>query len=385
MKSRTKKRKILYISGSRADFGLMKQTLRNIKDHPKLTLEIAATGMHLMDEFGRTVSEIRNDGFKVREIKATYDNNNKGSMTDFIGTFMLKISKTIASSKPDIILLLGDRAEMLGAAIAGAYLAIPVAHIHGGDISSTADDTVRHAITKLSHIHFPATKRSAERITGMGERKNRIFITGAPGLDDIFSGSYTSPIDISRKYNLDLSKPVLVVIQHPVTNEIEMSARQMSETMESIKELGQQSIVIYPNADAGSRPMIKVIEKYRKYQNIRIFRNIPRQDYIGLMKVASALIGNSSSGIIESASFRLPAINIGSRQNGRERYQNVTDVLHNKKQITASIRKALFDKTFLQKIKRCRNPYGNGKAGIKIADVLSRIEMDKDFLQKSSL
>lgn len=376
------KRKILYITGSRADYGLMRQCLFAIKSHSALKLEIVVTGMHLMDQFGRTMNEIKKDKFKIHVIQAKYEKDDKESMASFVGEFVSKLSEKMKYIKPDIILILGDRAEMLGAAIVGTYFSIPVAHIHGGDVSSTVDDTVRHAITKLSHIHFPATRKSAERIIKMCEEKNRVFITGAPGLDDILTTKYVSPNVISRKYGLDLSKPYLIVVQHPVTSEIKMAASQMRQTMEAIKELGYQSIVIYPNADAGGREMIKVIKKYKKHSFIKIFKNINHQDYIGLLQVSGAIIGNSSGGIIETASFHLPAINIGIRQRGRERAENVIDVDYNKRQIKTAIKKALFYKNFKKKAARCKNPYGNGYAGKKIANVLSKIKIDKNLLQK---
>lgn len=372
-------RKILYVSGTRADFGLMKKALFEIEKHPKLKLEIAATGMHLMDEFGKTVNEVRKCGFKVHEIGATYKKDDKKSMAHFAGEFIMKFSKIVATINPDIILVLGDRAEMLGAAIAGVYLSIPVAHIHGGEISATVDNTTRHAITKLSEIHFPATKKSAQRILEMAEMKNRIFVVGAPGLDDILEKDFTPPEIVMQKYGLDLSKPVLIAIQHPVTEEVSIAAKQMRETMEAVKNLSFQSIIVYPNADAGGRSMIKVIERYRKYTDLRIYSNIARQDYIGLMNIANVLIGNSSGGIIEAASFHLPAVNIGTRQQGRERAVNVIDAPYDRNEITAAVKKAVFDKDFRKKVKRCINPYGKGKAGSKIAKILSSIEIREIF------
>lgn len=375
-------RKILYISGTRADYGLIRETLFAIKKHPKLEVELAVTGMHLMPEFGRTIDEIKKDNFKVHKIEAVYKRDNKESMANFIGEFVSKLAKAIQRIKPDIILVQGDRAEMLAGATVGAYLTIPVAHSHGGDITSTVDEFARHAITKLSHIHFPATKKSAERIIKMGEDKWRVFIVGAPGLDSVLSGKLFSKKDITKKYKLNLSEPVLLVLQHPITTEIKEASHQMQQTMEAIKELKNQTIVIYPNADAGGRKMIKVIEKYRKYPFIQIYKNVFHKDYLSLMKVISVMVGNSSSGIIETPSFDLPAVNIGQRQQGRERVKNIIDINYNKEQIKKAIEKALYDKKFREKAKRCRNPYGDGKTGPRIARILSKIKIDKKLLQK---
>ena len=376
------KRKILYITGTRADYGLMRSVLKEIKKHPELELEIVATGMHLMEEFGMTINEIKKDGFKIHEIDAVYENDNKESMVNFIGKFIQLLTKKAREIKPDIILLLGDRGEMLAGAIVGAYLTIPVAHLHGGEITSTVDEFSRHAITKLAHIHFPATENSAERIIKMGEDPSNVFVVGAPGLDSILNENLIEPTKLSEKYNLDLSKPILLLVQHPVTTEVEDAPTQIRETLEAISELRYQTILIYPNADAGGRKMIEVIKGYEKYPFIKSFKSIPHKEYLSLMRIASVLAGNSSSGIIEAPSFGLPVVNIGSRQEGRQRAENVIDVDYDKVQIKAAIKKALYDEDFKRKAGNCKNPYGDGKASIRIADILSKIKMDKRLLQK---
>lgn len=376
------KRKILYITGTRADYGLMKSVLREIENHPKLELEVIATGMHLMPEFGMTINEIKKDGFKVHEIAATYEQDNKQSMANFVGKFIQLLTDKVKKIKPDIIMVLGDRGEMLAGVIVGTYLTIPVAHIHGGDISSTVDEIVRHAITKLAHIHFPATEKSAERIIKMGEDPSNVFVVGAPGLDIILNENLIEPTKLSEKYNLDLSEPILLVIQHPVTTEVEDAPTQIRETLEAISELRYQTILIYPNADAGGRNMIEVIKEYEKHPFIKIFKNIPYKEYLSLMNIASVMVGNSSSGIIEAPSFGLPVVNIGTRQEGRQRAENVIDVDYDKEQIKAAIKKALYDEDFKEKVKNCKSPYGDGKAGVRIADILSKIKIDKKLLQK---
>jgi UDP-hydrolysing UDP-N-acetyl-D-glucosamine 2-epimerase len=382
MGSNRMKRKILYITGTRADYGLMRSTLRDIEEHPKLELEIVATGMHLMKEFGRTINEIKKDGFTIHEIDATYDDDNKESMANFVGKFIQLLTRKVKEIKPDIILLLGDRGEMLAGAIVGAYLTIPVAHLHGGEVTSTVDELGRHAITKLAHIHFSATENSAERIIKMGEDQSNVFVVGAPGLDSILNENLIEPTELSKKYNLELSKPILLVVQHPVTTAVNDAPDQIRETLEAISELNHQTILIYPNADAGGRRMIEVITKYEKYPFIKTFKSIPHKEYLSLMRIASAMVGNSSSGIIEAPSFGMPVVNIGSRQEGRERAENVIDVDYDKEQIKTAIKKSLYDENFKEKVKKCKSPYGNGKAGIRIADVLNKIKIDKKLLQK---
>jgi len=375
-------RKILYISGTRADYGLMRQTLFCIKKHPGLELEIVATGMHLMPKFGKTINEIRKDNFKVYKIEQIYKSDDRSSMANFFGGFILKLTKIVERIKPEIILVLGDRAEMLGAAIVGIYLAIPVAHIHGGDVTSTVDEIARHAITKLSHIHLAATKKARERVIKMGEDPKRVHVIGAPGLDSILAEKLFSKEEVAKKYDLNLLEPILLVVQHAVTTEIKDAPKQIRETMEAVRELKYQTIIVYPNADPGGRKMIRIIKKYRKYPFIQIYKNIPHKDYLSLMKIAGVMVGNSSSGIIEAPAFHLPVVNIGTRQEGRERVESVLDIDYNKEKIKNAIKKALFDRKFREKVRRCKNPYGNGKSGVKIANILSKIKLDKNLLQK---
>jgi len=378
-------RKILYISGTRAEYGLMKYTLFKIQHHPKLKLEIIATGMHLMKEFGYTVKEIEKNGFKIHRIGATYQRDDKASVCDFISKFISGLVKKVREIHPDIILALGDRPEVLCSAIVGTYLTIPVAHVHGGDISGHVDNLVRHAITKLAHIHFVATKKSAERLIKMGEEPWRVFVVGAPGLDVIQNEKLIESEEIAKKYNLDTSKPILLVLQHPVLYEIKSCTQHMRNIMEVIKELKYQTIVICPNADPGGRKMIKVIEKYRKYSFIKIYKHIPHKEFLSLMRIVSVMIGNSSSGIIEAPSFHIPVVNIGTRQMGRERTGNTIDVGYGKTEIKAAIKKALFDKKFRNKVKRCKNSYGDGKASEKIINILSKIKIDRELLEKRLL
>ena len=379
------KRKIFYITGTRADYGLMKSVLKEIEKHPKLELDIVVTGMHLMPEFGMTVKEIKRDGFEIHEIDATYENDSKESMANFIGKFTQLLTKKVKDINPDIILLLGDRGEMVAGAIVGAYLTIPVAHLHGGEVTSTIDGLARHAITKLAHIHLPATELSAKRIILMGEESWRVHVIGAPGLDLILNEKLLSKEEICNNLSVVPKKPIFLVIQHPVTMEIEQTEKQMRETMEAITHLKQQTVVVYPNADAGGRRMIKVINEYVEYPFIKIFKSIPHKEYLSLMKIANVMVGNSSSGIIEAPSFRLPVVNIGTRQEGRERSDNVIDVNYSKKEIISAINKAMYDTMFIKKVKECENPYGDGKSGKRVANVLDKIKMDNRLLQKRQI
>ncbi|MCU0629364.1 MAG: UDP-N-acetylglucosamine 2-epimerase, partial [Methanoregulaceae archaeon] len=301
------KKKILYISGTRADYGLMRSVLKGISACPDLDLAIVATGMHLMPEFGKSISEIQSDGFgTIHTIPVIYPDDSRASMSAFVGELVVALTKVIQKNRPDAILLLGDRGEMLAGAIAGTYMGVAVIHIHGGEITSTVDEPVRHAITKLAHIHLAATKKSARRIIRMGEDPGTVHVVGAPGLDAIVTGEFTGADELYKKYHIRPGSPLVLVIQHPVSAEIDDAGRQIRETLDAVASLGYQTLVLYPNADAGGRQIILQIKKYGHRENIRAFMNLPHQDYLGLLRIASVLVGNSSSGIIEAPSFHLP-------------------------------------------------------------------------------
>lgn len=376
------KRKILYVTGSRADYGLLRSALSHINNHPAMELHIAATGMHLMPEFGYTLEEIKKDGYTCHIVNAIQDQDSKESMAFFVGLFIQKFVDLVKGIRPDFILVLGDRGEMLGGAIVGAYLGVPVVHIHGGDVTSTVDEFVRHAITKLSHIHLPATEESALRIIKMGEDPRHVFVVGAPGLDQILQVQPESIKDITDRYIIDPSIPLILVLQHPVPLEPGDPAVQMNETLYAVCNFHHQIFVIYPNADAGGRAMIDVIKNYESNKNIRTFQNIDHGDFLHLLKMSSVIVGNSSSGIIEAPSFGIPAVNIGSRQKGRQKGENVIDTGYNTGEIVAAINIALYDEVFKRKVKTAINPYGNGNSSKKIVEILEKIVITPDLLQK---
>jgi UDP-hydrolysing UDP-N-acetyl-D-glucosamine 2-epimerase len=379
------KRKICVVTGTRAEYGILKSTMAAIKNAKNLELQILATGMHLSQNFGNTIKEIKKDGFNnIAKVAMTPTEDSRYAMAESIGRGIIGISSIFKRIRPDIVLVTGDRVEALAAAIAASCMGIVVAHIHGGDNASSGfDEYARHAITKLSNIHFPATKKSAERIIKMGENKQMVFIVGAPALDNMSKSRLVAIQKISKKYQLSLNEPIILVVQHPVTTEAKDSARQIQESLDALKELNQQTIIIYPNADAGGRAIIKVIEKYKKFSFIKIYKSISHEDYLSLMNIASVIVGNSSSGIIEAPSFCLPVVNIGLRQGGRERAKNIIDVNYKKEEIKMAIQKALYNKAFIKKVKRCKSPYDvDGKSGIKIAKILGGIKIDKKLIQK---
>jgi UDP-hydrolysing UDP-N-acetyl-D-glucosamine 2-epimerase len=347
-----------------------------------MELHIAVTGMHLMPEFGYTLDEIKKDGFPCHIINTIQPKDTKDSMASFIGLFIQELVTKVQDLKPDFILILGDRGEMLGGAIVGAYLGIPVIHIHGGEVTATVDEFARHAITKLSHIHLAATEESAQRIIKMGENPRHVFVVGAPGLDQIQQVVAASDKEIIDRYHIDTATPVIIVLQHPVPLEPGDPAVKMNETMKAVMDLDCQVFVIYPNADAGGRAMIETIKNYESCKNIRTFQSIDHLDFLHLLKISSVIVGNSSSGIIEALSFGVPAVNIGSRQKGRQKGDNVIDTGYNSHEIANTINHALNDIEFKNKVKTAKNPYGEGNSSEKIVGILDKIVITPDLLQK---
>jgi UDP-hydrolysing UDP-N-acetyl-D-glucosamine 2-epimerase len=372
-----KKRKIVYITGTRAEYGLMQSTLKAINSHPSLELELIVTGTHLSGVFGYTIKDILKDDFKIHTIQIPEVTDGL-SMAHSFGEAVIIFSKLLKKINPDILLLEGDRYEALAGAIAGAFLNIVVAHVSGGDVSGSIDDSIRHSITKFAHIHFPGTPKSAERIIKMGENSKYVFMVGTPGIEKHIKPDKNR---IAKKFGLDPKKPVFLVIQHAVKSEEDKAGWQIKQTLEAVSAFNEQIVIIYSNNDPGSQDMIKEIEKYRKNRNVRIHKNIPRADFHDLMSISAIMIGNSSCGLTESPMFGLPVINIGIRQKGRERGGNVIDCSQDINDIKKAIKKALSG-AFKEKIKRMKNPYKSDKTAEKISDILAKIKLDKKLLDK---
>ncbi|GAB6168240.1 UDP-N-acetylglucosamine 2-epimerase [Clostridium carnis] len=376
-------RKICVITGTRANYGRLKTVMNEIIKHPKLELKLIVTGMHLVPEFGYTVQEIENDGYTIdARVDMHLSNDTGAGMCKTLGLGLIGMTQAIENINPDVILILGDRDEDLAGAIIGAHMNIPVAHIHGGEVTGTIDESIRHAITKFSHIHFAATEESKERILKLGEISENVFNVGSPGLDSILNREYNTKEEIFKKFKLDTSKKLIIVAQHPVTTQRDESEEQMVKTMEAIKEIEEQTILIYPNADAGGREMISVINRYENLNFLTTYKNINFEDYLNLLKYADLMIGNSSSGIMEAPSYNLPVINIGTRQDGRQQSTNIINVTYDKNKIKSAIEIALYNKEFIEMVNSCENPYGDGKTGERIAKILSEFDINNKLTQK---
>jgi UDP-N-acetylglucosamine 2-epimerase (non-hydrolysing)/GDP/UDP-N,N'-diacetylbacillosamine 2-epimerase (hydrolysing) len=275
---------------------------------------------------------------------------------------------------------LTDPGHTLAGAIAAAHMNIPVAHIHGGDVSGTIDELIRHATTKFSHIHFPASRLSAERIARMGEELWRIFMFGAPGADEIKNAELLDEETLYRKYRLGPGERFILVMQHPVTTEGDVR-HEISATIAAIQELEMRTLIIYPNVDAGGRIIIDAYQTLAAARYVDMYKNVPRQDYLSLLKHAVCMVGNSSSGIIEAPYFKLPVVNLGSRQRNRERAGNVIDVDPDRQAIVRAV-KEVTSEAFGKTLNRVKNPYGKGDVGKQIAQVLAEIEIDDRLINK---
>jgi GDP/UDP-N,N'-diacetylbacillosamine 2-epimerase (hydrolysing) len=374
-------RVIACITGSRGEWGYIRPVLRLIDNDPALDYRIIATNMHLLSAFGMSVREIENDGFHVDErIYMTFDGYTAATMTKSLACLMLELPTVLQRMKPDMILLAGDRGEQLIGAVAGLHMGIPVAHIQAGELSGNVDGVVRHAITKLAHIHFAANEEFGERVRRMGEQEFRIHVTGAPLVDELIKGQITAPEELRKRYRLGDTDRFILTVQHPVTEEEADAGDQVEATIGALLDLGWPAIFVYPNADAGSELIRRKLAQLKK-PNIRLFRNLPRQDYLGLMCMSEAMLGNSSSGIMEAPSFGKPAVNIGRRQNRRPQACNVINVDYYKKDIIDGLKIATSPE-FAAKAKTAKNPYGDGRASENIVHVLKNVAINNSLLRK---
>jgi len=370
------KRSVLAITGSRAEYGLMRPVFRSILEHPLLNLELVVTGMHLLPEFAASLAEIRNDHFcRLHEVNMIQDEDSGLAMAQALGRALVGLPPVVARIQPDILLLQGDRGEMLAGALAAVHMNIPIVHMSGGDFSGTIDDSIRNAISKFAHLHLTTCAASSARLLAMGEKRERIIEVGEPGLDVIREMIAIDPKLLASELEIDLNRPVILATQHPVTTEADQAGWQMQQTLEALSEVGQQVVFTYPNVDAGGREMIRVLETYRGRDFLRIVPHLGSGKFLSLMRIATVMVGNSSSGILEAASFKLPVVNIGTRQHGRLRAINVIDVGYAKQEILLGLQRVLNDEQFRTSLKKCDNPYGDGHTGPRTADILARMHL----------
>lgn len=390
------KRVIAIFTGNRAEYGLQYPILRAVDHHPSLDYRLLVSGAHLDANFGRTLDEIRNDGFRIdTEVTIEMDAESLFGTAQAIGSGIIEISKSLQRMKPDMMVVYADRFEGLAAVIAATQMNIPTAHVEGGDLTEggALDDSVRHAMTKLAHLHFTTNEQASNRILAMGEESWRVHTVGFPAIDLISEGRFAAPDEIGEKLGLDFSRPIVLFTQHSVTTEFDQAPAQLTPSLVAIEELarqGVQVILTYPNNDAGGRQIIEQLEAFKSQSlpNTQVHRSLGRHLYHGVLALARkpemqiACVGNSSSGLKETPAFNCPTVNIGSRQSGRLRGENVLDAGYDKFQIVEAVRRCLFDESFRQTCRVAANPYWLGDAGPKIAEVLATVPLDQALLRK---
>jgi UDP-hydrolysing UDP-N-acetyl-D-glucosamine 2-epimerase len=389
----TRNRRIAVFTGNRAEYGLQYPILKAIDADPRLDYFLLAGGAHLDSAFGRTMAEIEADGFSVyREVEMHMQRDSLFATAQAIGTGILSLSKILDGLRPDFLVVYADRYEAFAAMITGTQMSIPTAHIEGGDYTEggALDDSVRHAMTKLAHLHFATNEQAADRIRRLGEEPWRVFNVGQPSLDVIASGLFAQPDEVRADLGLDMSRPIVLFCQHSVTTEVEAASEQIRPSLDALRKLadvGYQIVITFPNNDAGGRRIIEEINSIRGIEGVQIHESLGRYRFHGLLSVIGrhgrgAFVGNSSAGIKETPVFGCPVVNIGSRQQGRLRGSNVIDVPYEAQAIRDAIVRCAEDETFREHCRTAENPYGAGDAGPRIAEVLATVPIDSRLLQK---
>ena len=377
-------RTIAVVTVARSDYGIYLPLLRKIEADPDLRLRLIVGGMHLSPDFGLTVKMIEQDGFATSDrVDLLVPSDLPQAIAESMGRGTIGFAEAYARSRPDILVVLGDRFEMHSAALAALPFKIPVAHIHGGEITEGAiDDALRHSITKLSHLHFVTTDEYARRVVQMGEEPWRVTVSGAPSLDSLRELKLLSVPELEAKYGVRIDQPLLLVTFHPTTLEYEQSESQVEELLAALQASEMPVLFTLSNADTGGRLITRKIKDYvRENPAAQMVDNLGTQGYFSFMAIAAAMVGNSSSGIIEASSFKLPVVNVGTRQKGRVRAANVIEAGYERDEVLAGIKHACRAE-FRAGLFSIKNPYGDGRAADRILPRLKEVSLDQRLLVK---
>jgi UDP-hydrolysing UDP-N-acetyl-D-glucosamine 2-epimerase len=377
------RRKIAVVTSSRADYSHLYWPLHDLARREDVELKLVVLGAHLSPQFGETVKEIEKDGFPIAaRLECLLSSDTDVGMAKTLGVAVLALADLLGQMRPDLLLLIADRYEMLAPAAVALTLRIPIAHIEGGEISEGAiDDAVRNALTKMSHIHFTSTEGARARVIAMGEEPWRVHRAGAPSLDHLRRSQLLDIHELQKRLELDLQRPTAVVAYHPVTLARD-TTQEADGLFAALKDVKAQILFCYPNADAGSHALLERTRTFLTTRSdARVFVNLDAVTYWSLLRHVSLLIGNSSSGIMEAASFALPVVNVGFRQKGRERARNVLDAEPEASAILARIAKAM-SREFRASLEGMTNPYGDGHSAEKIVQVLTTTPLAEELLIK---
>lgn len=373
-------RRAIYLSGTRADFGLMQSTLQRIASTPGMQLQVIATGTHLSEAHGRTVDEIRASGLSLcAELPLDVLTRSGASMAMAIADCLTGVTTVLARERPDLLLVLGDRGEMLAGAIAALHLAIPCVHLHGGERSGTVDEPVRHAISKLSSYHLVATQGSRERLLAMGEEPWRIHVTGAPGLDGLAEAAAMPRDQCLAALQLPRDVRFVIALFHPVVQQAAQAGEQTAALLAALQQLDLPVVWLAPNADAGSLQVLEALQRGSLPAGSRSFTHLPRSVFASALRHCELLVGNSSAGIIEAASFGTPVVNLGDRQKLRERNANVIDAAADVGAISRALQQVLRRGRVA-----CDNLWGDGHSAQRIADLLATLPLGRQLMEKTT-
>ena len=373
--------KVFVLIERRADYSRYRPILARMKADPFFQIYLVVTGICLIDLHGKDINYIENDGFVINAKIPMFQEGNPDTGAEMVRAMarvLEGVTQELENAKPDLVLSGFDIGGNFAVTIAAAHMNIPVAHIQGGEVTGSIDESIRHAMSKFSHIHFPATQDAKIRLIRLGENPKDIYVTGCPSIDILVNTPYLPKEELEKEFDVDFSKPLLLMIQHPVTTEAKSSLDQIKETINAIKNKGVQAIVLLPNNDAGHAQIIDEIKK----SGLKWLPSLSTIKFVNLYRNAWALIGNSSSGIHETPSLKIPAINIGNRQMGRERAANVIDVANDQVLIEKAIEKALFDEDFRSFVRGIENPYGIGNSAETIVNLLKTIDLNQVSIQK---
>lgn len=375
-------KKILVVTGTRADYGIYYPVMQAIEAEPSLDLHLLVTGMHLSPQHGLSIEQIQKDGFKISaQVPCLLHGATHANMSRGVGLAVIGMTQAMEEIDPDSVIVLGDRGEMLAAAIVASYMNIPLFHLHGGEVSGTIDESVRHAISKLAHVHLVATEGSKERLIKLGENEWRIHVVGAPRLETIKKTVLPKWESVAVQYGLPLLNEYILFVYHPVTTE-EHDLLALRGMLDSLLASGKEIICIMPNSDAGADSILEVYETYSNVEKLHRVTNFDQLHYLAALKNCSVLVGNSSSGIIEAASFHIPVINIGTRQHGRERSANLVDVPVNAEVLTTALDQ-VFSDSFQQQLKTVQNVYSQPETSTVIVNILKNTSCSRELIQKT--
>lgn len=376
--------KIAVITGTRAEYGILKNIIRKIDEDEQLELQLIVTGTHLSEEYGYTAREIEEDGFAITEkIQMIMQSNTGASIVKSMGLLMINLSQTMDRIKPDILVILGDRYEILAAAATAMEMNIPIAHLCGGEVTEGAiDEQIRHSITKMAHLHFTASEQYAQNVIKMGEERWRVYNVGHPSIENIKIMEFMTKREISIDIGVDIDHETLLVTFHPTTLELKDLDWQIDNLTKALKELNLKTVITYPNADEGGKLIIGKLQKLKSESNkVYLFDNLGVKKYLSIMRLCGAVVGNSSSALVEAPYLKVPVVNIGNRQKGRLKASNILNSSYCEPDIIDKVKIALSDE-FRTDCGNTISLYGEGNTSTKIVQILKTIDNNEKLMKK---